>query len=140
MNKFYTIRTLSDTRLLARDLANDLQIGDVVALEGNLGAGKTTLTRFIAQELGVTDVVNSPTFTLINEYQAKDRMLYHLDFYRLNHASELREIGFEECIAGQAVTLIEWADRFPEVLPPNTYHIKIRMEPTGERSVEVQRD
>ncbi len=140
MKHDYAIQCLSDTQEVARDLANCLKAGDVVALEGNLGAGKTTLTRFIAQELGVTDYVNSPTFTLINEYKAKELTIYHLDFYRLNHESELQEIGFEDCLAGGGLTLIEWADRFPQVLPPNTYHLKISVDPTGDRSVEIRRD
>lgn len=122
---------LDATQRFGERLGKRLLTGDVLALIGPLGAGKTTLTKGIAQGAGVADAhsVNSPTFVLINEYDAASLHLYHIDAYRLRHAGDLAALGFEE-MPMQGVVLIEWADRVGEVLPPD--HLRIELSPTGE--------
>ncbi len=98
------------TATIGERLGTALRAGDVVALFGDLGTGKTTLTRGIAKGLNVPNEVHSPTFTLIHEH-AGETPLYHVDLYRLSGEDEVRQIGVEEYIEGTGVTIIEWADR-----------------------------
>ena len=109
-----------DTRNFGSFIARKAEQGDVIALIGNLGAGKTEFARgFIAEFLSNVNV-KSPSFSLVNTYSADKIIIHHFDFYRLSIADELIEIGFEEYLDGYAICLIEWADKFPEVLPPAT--------------------
>jgi tRNA threonylcarbamoyladenosine biosynthesis protein TsaE len=107
--------------------------GAVIALVGELGAGKTFLVRAIAEGLGMRDsrVVSSPTFVLIQEYQAR-LPIYHFDTYRLRTAEEFADLGVHEYFAGDGVCLIEWADRVESVLPAE--HLRIHLETTGPTS------
>lgn len=111
------LATRRDTRRLGAALAAQLQPGDLVVLEGDLGAGKTFLVRAVARKLGVPSdqAVTSPTFTLVNEYAARVPLL-HADLYRLESADELVELGLLERIGRDAVVIVEWGDRFAEVL------------------------
>jgi len=110
-----------------RELGARLGPGDVVALIGELGAGKTTLAKAIAEGLGVTEPVTSPTFILACEYRSGRLPFYHLDVYRLGEPEEkeLAELGFEEFIYGNGVTVIEWADRIEGLLPENMIWITL---------------
>ncbi len=123
------------TDRLGRCLGSALRRGDVVALVGPLGAGKTTLVRSIAAGAGVPDprAVNSPTFVIVNEYLARpggaeNLRIYHADSYRLHDGRDLEALGFDEMCALGAV-LIEWADRVEEILPPD--RLTVRIEPVG---------
>jgi tRNA threonylcarbamoyladenosine biosynthesis protein TsaE len=104
-----------------------LNRGDVVALVGELGAGKTTLTQGIVRGLGVTEdhYIGSPTFTLINEYDGRVPV-YHLDFYRIEFPSEVVHLGLEEYLDGDGVAIIEWADKIEALLPEE--HMMVRLE------------
>ncbi len=127
-------------------LAQLLQPGDIIWLEGDLGAGKTTFTKGVAQGLGVTGYVNSPTFTLVNEYQGR-LPIYHLDCYRLESGREALDFGIEEYLDSGGVTIIEWPERIREVLPPDHLAIQLgymtdtkrtlRLEPFGQRYIEL---
>jgi len=97
--------------------AQSLHAGDVLALAGDLSTGKTQFVKGLVAGLGSDDEVTSPTFTLIHEYTSGRLPVYHLDFYRLNHRDELRQLGLEDYFNGEGVCVIEWADRFPEILP-----------------------
>ncbi len=114
------------TAELGRQLGELLFPGAVIALTGELGAGKTALCRAIAEGLGIADpaAVTSPTFVLIQEYAAR-LPIYHCDAYRLRHAAELWELGIDEYLFGDGVCLIEWADRVAAVLPPEHLHIAL---------------
>ncbi len=108
-----------------------LRDGDVVCLNGGLGAGKTLLSRGMASALGVEpQQVNSPTFTIMNIYRGADLEIRHFDLYRLNRAEELDDIGFSEYVGGNGVTLIEWANLFTEELPAE--FLEICLEPLNE--------
>jgi len=117
-------------------LAEKLKPGDVVALSGNLGSGKTTFTKGIGKGLGVKNSrhINSPTFVLIKEYDGKIP-LYHLDLYRLDNIKDIENIGIEEYIYGDGITVIEWSEKIKEILPEK--HISVRFNIKGENKREV---
>jgi tRNA threonylcarbamoyladenosine biosynthesis protein TsaE len=130
--------SVEDTLRLGRALGRALRPGDVVALVGRLGAGKTHLAKGIAAGLGVVDdrCVSSPTFVLVNEYPAR-LPLHHVDAYRLAGAAQLAAIGFEELCAEGGVVLVEWADRVREIIPAAAIWISLRIEGEQERRLEV---
>lgn len=120
----------AQTQRLGAKLGSLVAPGDVILLEGPLGSGKTMLTQGIAEGLGITDYITSPSFTLINEYRLRDSggrlPLYHIDLYRLGDAAkEGVAMGMEEYIYGDGLCVIEWADRAPDLTPPD--HLLIRM-------------
>ncbi|MFC4992673.1 tRNA (adenosine(37)-N6)-threonylcarbamoyltransferase complex ATPase subunit type 1 TsaE [Rubritalea tangerina] len=112
-------------------LSNQLSSGDILALIGDLGAGKTHLTQGIAEALGRTDAVTSPTFSLVNEYTDCSPELIHFDWYRMDSPEELLAIGWEDYLDRDAILVIEWPDRFPEMIPPASHCIHIEHTPTG---------
>jgi len=138
----YTIKTLADTKKLAKKIANQLKGGEVIGFTGNLGAGKTTFIQFLAKALGVKQVVNSPTFNIIKIYPINPIplkkvgvwSLIHIDAYRLNSAEELKALGVEEFVDNpKTITVIEWMDKVKEVLPKNMMVIKISLKKNKER-------
>ncbi len=132
-----TIRTTGadQTVSLGESIGKGLGAGDVVALTGDLGAGKTTMTRGIAAGIGVTDLIHSPTFTVVHEHNGRIP-LYHIDLYRLCSA-ELESIGFEEYLEGGGVTVIEWAERADGELPEARLNIDLRTDDSDPDSREV---
>ena len=122
----------AETASFGQRLARVLSSGDVVALQGQLGAGKTRLVQAIAAELGCSrSFVVSPTFTLIHEYDGR-LPVYHIDAYRLKDSDEFLDMGGGELIHGDGVCLIEWADRIGDLLPQD--HLRVEIEVTGEQS------
>ncbi|NLT47249.1 MAG: tRNA (adenosine(37)-N6)-threonylcarbamoyltransferase complex ATPase subunit type 1 TsaE [Clostridiales bacterium] len=119
------IKNEKEAEELGIQLADKLGPGSVIALTGNLGAGKTTFTKAVAKGLGITDLIVSPTFTIIQEYRSGRLPLYHFDVYRIEDEDELFELGYEEYIYGEGVCVIEWADRIADFLPDHTIHIHI---------------
>lgn len=105
-----------ETNKSGNEIGQKLQKGDVVCLTGDLGAGKTTLSKAIAKGLGVEEIVTSPTYTIVQEYEG-NLPLYHFDVYRIEDINDMYEIGFEEYLFGEGVCLIEWADKISEILP-----------------------
>ncbi|OES45401.1 tRNA (adenosine(37)-N6)-threonylcarbamoyltransferase complex ATPase subunit type 1 TsaE [Domibacillus iocasae] len=134
MKSSYTwiIHNLQDLSFFAKTLADALLPGDVLLLEGDLGAGKTTFTQYLAKALGVAKNVNSPTFTIIKEYEGI-YPLYHMDVYRLGEESE-EDLGFDEYFFGDGITVVEWAHLIADQLPDE--YIQINLFHTG---VEGQR-
>lgn len=106
-----------------RKLADDLKPGDIIALIGELGTGKTTLTKYIAEGLGITDKVTSPTFTIVSEYHSGKLPLFHFDVYRLENPEDIFEAGIEEYFSRGGISVIEWADMIVEILPDDTKYI-----------------
>jgi tRNA threonylcarbamoyladenosine biosynthesis protein TsaE len=123
--KTITIKNEEDTRAFGLDLAYKLKPGDVVALIGDLGTGKTTLTKSIAEGLGIVDMITSPTFTIVQEYTSGRLPLYHFDVYRLCDLEEMYELGYEEYFFGQGACVIEWADLIMEIIPKDAIVIRI---------------
>ena len=136
MNQYEIISTkLEDTQLFSERLASSLQPGDVITLEGDLGAGKTAFTKGLAVGLGIQKNVNSPTFTIIKEYQGK-MPLYHMDVYRLEDSYE--DLGFEEYFNGNGVTVIEWAHIIEEQLPNERLNINIYYQGNDSRKLVIK--
>ena len=125
MKKRILIKDENESREFGIKLAGEIKAGDVIALVGELGTGKTTLTKYIAEGLSVSEDVTSPTFTLINEYKSGKLPLYHFDAYRLAGAGELRDLGYEEYFFGEGVTVVEWADKVSELIPAESRTIRI---------------
>jgi tRNA threonylcarbamoyladenosine biosynthesis protein TsaE len=121
------MNSVNETQLIAyaKGLAEDLQAGAVIALIGNLGTGKTTFTKALAEGLGVSEPVQSPTFTIIKEYKSGRLPLYHFDVYRLNSEEELEDLGIDEYLFGDGVSVIEWADKVPGIFPEGTLVIEL---------------
>ena len=113
------------TREYGHRLAAEAVPGQVIALIGDLGAGKTTLTKYIAEGLGVTEHVQSPTFTIVREYRSGRMPLYHFDVYRIDDPDEMFEIGYEEYFYGDGLCVVEWADKIEELLPEDTRIIRL---------------
>ena len=110
----------------------------VFAFNGPMGAGKTTFIRAICQELGVQDTVNSPTFSIVNEYEAADgRTIYHFDCYRINRVQEALDLGAEEYLYSGHTCLIEWPDLIAPLLPPDTLHVTLALLPDGSRLLSL---
>ncbi len=121
--KAFALPNLEATARLGAAIAGGLATGDAVALWGELGAGKTTLARAILTALGVREDVPSPTFTLVQSYDTSPPVS-HYDLYRLKSGRELEELGFDDALADGAV-LVEWPERAPEALPPDTLHVRL---------------
>ncbi len=124
------------TENLGKLIGRYAESGDVICLNGDLGAGKTLFSRGVAEALGVAaDDVNSPTFAIMNVYQGKDLEVRHFDLYRLNRSEELEDIGFYEYAGGEGITLIEWAELFREELPEKYLQLNLLLAGTGRKAV-----
>jgi tRNA threonylcarbamoyladenosine biosynthesis protein TsaE len=133
MNQFeIKTRNPEETAQFAEKLAQFLQPGDVIALEGDLGAGKTTFTKGLAKGLDIKKTVNSPTFTIIKEYRGK-LPLYHMDVYRVEDSYE--DLGFDEYFEGDGVTVVEWAHLIDEQLPAQILTIYLYHEDQDNRKI-----
>lgn len=124
--KNIVINSLEETKEFGYRLGNLLNKGDVVCLSGDLGAGKTTLSKSIAKGLDVEEDVTSPTFTIINEYEGR-LPLYHFDVYRIMDIEEMYEIGYEEYFYGDGVCIVEWASQIKELIPDKHLWIEIKL-------------
>ncbi|HEY8949603.1 MAG TPA: tRNA (adenosine(37)-N6)-threonylcarbamoyltransferase complex ATPase subunit type 1 TsaE [Rhizomicrobium sp.] len=133
----FPLAGLPATQALGARIAGGLRAGDAVALEGDLGAGKTTLARAILEGLGVTEDVPSPTFTLVQQYETSTLAVRHYDFYRIEEPSELNELGLDEALDEGAV-LIEWPEKAPNVLPPDALHIKLTITKDRSRNAHIE--
>lgn len=122
----YILNTILETEEFGIRLGGLLERGDILCLNGDLGAGKTTLSKAIGKGLGVTDYITSPTFSIMNQYQGRLPM-YHFDVYRLDDWEQLEDIGAEEYFYGDGVCLVEWAEKTEEYLPKGRLEIKLSM-------------
>ena len=110
----------------------------VVAFYGPMGVGKTTFIKALCKALGVVDIVNSPTFSIVNEYSTKDDgVIYHFDFYRIEKPEEAYDFGYEDYFYSTSLCLIEWPEKISELLPEETLRIKITEENDGSRTFEL---
>ena len=134
IKRIIKIKNEKETENFGRRLGESLSAGEVVAMVGDLGTGKTTLTGYIARGLGIKETVSSPTFTIIKEYNSGRLPLYHFDVYRIGDPEELFNIGADEYFDGDGVCVVEWADLVSEELPENSKYIFIEYgDKEGER-------
>lgn len=126
MGKQIIIKNESETKAFGEKLASGLKKGDILALIGDLGTGKTALTKYIAKGLGIRSEITSPTFTIVREYKDGRLLLYHFDVYRVGSVEEMYDIGYEEYFYGDGVCVIEWADMISEIIPEEALIISIQ--------------
>ena len=125
------------TKQLAKTLAPYLRAGDVIALNGSLGAGKTQFVQGVAAGLGIKSEIVSPTFNILLTYPEGKLPLYHFDLYRLECAQDLEDIGFYEIIEGSGASFLEWGEKFPEALPYGYLQINIEKNPDDTRTIRA---
>ena len=133
----YESNTPQETFELGKRLGAEAKPGQVYCLDGDLGVGKTVFTQGFARGLGITGPVNSPTFTIVPQYEEGRLPLYHFDVYRIGDISEMDEIGYEDCFYGSGVSLIEWSELIEELLPERAVHVTI--EKDLERGFDFRR-
>ena len=132
--KVVYIKNEQETRSFGKKLAAELAPGIVIALTGDLGTGKTALTKSIAEGLGITEVITSPTFNIVKEYYSGRIPMYHFDVYRIGDIDEMYELGYEEYFYGNGVCIVEWADLIEDIIPEDAIRIDIEDgENEGER-------
>lgn len=131
-----TTKTAEETIALGKAIGQLLQAGDVLALQGTLAAGKTQLTKGLAQGLGISEPVTSPTFTIISEYYGR-LPLYHIDVYRLGSSEEFLDLGVEEMLYGHGVCVIEWSEKVMSELPNRTILIQIETQADSSRTLTI---
>lgn len=142
MSKIINIKSLEEIGAAAQEFvqyisSSDLQ-SNIFAFFGQMGAGKTTFIKAICRELGVADAVNSPTFTIVNEYRAaKGFPVYHFDFYRINKIAEAYDIGIDEYFSGDGLCLIEWPEKIKEILPDDCFQVFVYVDEEGNRTIEI---
>ena len=130
------INDLEHIREAARQFINAMGDQHVFAFYGHMGAGKTTFIKAICEELGVDDVVTSPTFAIVNEYTAADGIpIYHFDFYRIKKLEEVYDMGYEDYFYGDGLCFIEWPEMMEELLPEGATKVQIAKNPDGTRTV-----
>ena len=134
----YTTQSEAQTFELAKEIAAHLKPGDVIALYGDLGCGKTVFARGVAAGLGISDEVTSPTFALVHEYHGGGRSLYHFDMYRVSGYESLCSTGFFDYMGTQGILLVEWSENIREYLPESAIKITIRRTGDDTRQISIE--
>ncbi len=130
------INHIDDINEVARQFVDQMGDHKIFAFYGKMGAGKTTFIKAMCEELGVTDVINSPTFAIVNEYMdGKGESIYHFDFYRIKRVEEVYDIGFDEYIYSGNLCLMEWPELIEQLLPEETVRVDIMENPDGTRVI-----
>jgi len=137
----YEIKILSPEKIHepAREFIKIMNDKKVIAFYGELGSGKTTFIKAVCRELGVIDLVSSPTFALIYEYKTRDdKVIYHLDLYRIRQVSELFDIGYEDYLYGDSICFIEWPEKAEHLLPEDCLRVLISVENDNSRTLRIK--
>lgn len=133
----FTTTSAEETVELGKKIGSFLKKGDIIAMQGTLAAGKTTITKGIAQALGINETITSPTFCLISEYEGK-MPLYHMDVYRLDGAEDFANLGTEDMLYGEGVSIIEWSEKIMKELPHKTIILKLEPHDDGARTITIE--
>lgn len=129
---FFKDVTLEGLPEVAKTIARSIDDGDTVLLEGDMGAGKTTLAKYLVRALGSADQVSSPTFSIVNQYAAQDgKTIYHFDFYRMDDPAEAFDMGYEEYFYGGCICIVEWGEKVEGLLPEKVSRIRIEKTTAG---------
>ncbi|MFN2541858.1 MAG: tRNA (adenosine(37)-N6)-threonylcarbamoyltransferase complex ATPase subunit type 1 TsaE [Chthoniobacterales bacterium] len=134
----FTSNSAVETEEIGRRFAGNVKPGDVLALTGELGSGKTQFVKGLVAGLGGSDAVTSPTFTLIHEYSRGRMPIYHFDFFRVEDRQSAKRLGLDDYFFGDGVSVIEWADRFPDLIPRNAHWISFQLKSETERAINFQ--
>ncbi len=135
-----TINNLDSINEAAKEFIAQIDQDTVFAFHGEMGAGKTTFIKAICEELGVEDVINSPTFAIVNEYRtATAELVYHFDFYRINKPEEAFDFGYEDYLYSGALCFIEWPEKIEELLPGDAVHVTIMQNDDDTRTINIER-
>ena len=132
----YLSHSEDETQKIGYEVAEKIKKGDVISLTGSLGAGKTVFAKGFAKQLGIEEAIVSPTFTLVQEYDGREKM-YHLDLYRLSGEDEFESMGGEDFLYSDGVTLIEWSEKIESMLPDDTIYVKITINEDLTRTIEI---
>lgn len=137
MTLSFTTHNAEQTISLGTKIGALLTPGDVIAMTGTLAAGKTTITKGIAQSLGVTENITSPTFCLISEYEGSKIPLYHMDVYRLDGAEDFVNLGVDDMLYGNGVCIIEWSEKIQSEIPAKAIRLDIQATGSEERTITI---
>lgn len=132
-----TVNNLKDTEKIGGIISRSLEKGTVLCLDGDLGVGKTALTQFIAKEFGVNEYITSPTFTIIKEYEGR-LPFYHMDVYRIDSEVDMYDLGYDEYIYSEGVTIIEWSQKIKDILPEDRINIEIQRLDDPRRIMTIE--
>ena len=133
----FNTNSADETIELGEKIGRLLKKGDIIAMQGTLAAGKTTITKGIAKALGITDTITSPTFCLISEYYGT-MPLYHFDVYRLEGTEDFINLGADDMLYGDGVSIIEWSEKIMEELPSRTIILRLTPQEDGSRLIEIE--
>ncbi|MGQ1911357.1 tRNA (adenosine(37)-N6)-threonylcarbamoyltransferase complex ATPase subunit type 1 TsaE [Marinifilum sp. RC60d5] len=132
------INSLNEINKVAKEFIKLVGNKRIFAMHGAMGVGKTTFVKAICEELGVTDTINSPTFAIVNEYHtAKEAVIYHFDFYRIDDVQEAYDFGYEDYFYSNALCFIEWPEKIASILPNDTVEVHFNEEADGARSIRI---
>lgn len=132
------INSLEDINSVAAEFIKLVGDKRIFAMHGAMGVGKTTFVKAICEELGVQDTINSPTFAIVNEYHtAKENIVYHFDFYRIDDVQEAYDFGYEDYFYSDAICFIEWPEKIDSILPNDTVEVHFNEEADGSRSIRI---
>ena len=134
----FTSNSAAETEAIGLKMARELGPGSVLALRGELGAGKTAFTKGLVAGLGSKDVVTSPTFTIVHEYTNGRIPVYHCDFFRLETAGSFNSLGLNDYFFGQGISIVEWADRFPQIIPAHGRWITFEIASENQRIIRIE--
>ena len=132
-----TVNRLQDTEKVGKIMSRHLEKGTVLCLDGDLGVGKTAITQFIAKEFGVKEYITSPTFNIIKEYEGR-LPFYHMDVYRIESEDDMYDLGYDEYIYSEGVTVIEWSEKIEGILPENRININITRIDDNRRTMIIE--
>lgn len=136
----YTTHSADETIALGEKIGEKLSKGDVIAFKGDLGSGKTTITRGISMGLGLGDNVTSPTFSLVNEYRGKEKSLIHFDMYRISNPDDVEFTGFWDYLEEGCILAVEWSENISDVIPKNSIIISFKRIDDNTREIEISGD
>lgn len=136
----YTTHSADETIALGEKIGEKLSKGDVIAFKGNLGSGKTTITRGISMGLGLGDNVTSPTFSLVNEYRGKEKSLIHFDMYRISNPDDVEFTGFWDYLEEGCILAVEWSENISDVIPKSSIIISFKRIDDNTREIEISGD
>ena len=134
------IRSLAEISDAAKEFISQMGDNRVFVFYGSMGAGKTTFIKAICEELEVEDVINSPTFAIINEYSTKNgKQIFHFDFYRINKMEEAYDFGYEDYFYSGNLCFVEWPEKIKELIPPGAVEVHITENANGEREIKIKK-